>query len=72
MTEPTKPGEGLGAQLLAFFEANPDEELTFEDAKVKFDTDSHNLSSTLSYLKARGLLDTQRTTLIRRQAPWTS
>ena len=41
----------LAARVLEFFEANPDEELTRADMKVKFSAGESNLSTALSELR---------------------
>lgn len=48
---------GIKKRLAAFFEANPDEELTKSDIMVKFDATESAVEQALWILKAEGLLE---------------
>lgn len=56
---------GLPARIAEFFDANPDEELTYEDALHKFGCTQKHLEVTLARLRAVGWIETPK--LIRRK-----
>lgn len=56
--------EQLPARLRAFFEANPDEELTPEDIAIKFDVTSVNVEDALRYMRKHGQVKVQRVVLV--------
>lgn len=62
------PGQLIGGYLpqriVDFFAENPDEELTMNDAMVKFDCTSRQLHETLIRLRSVGVIETPK--LIRR------
>lgn len=58
--------EGLPGRIKAFFERSPTEELTIEDAMVKFDCDAQQLSDALARLRAVKAVEVVR--VIRRAA----
>lgn len=58
--------EGLPGRIKAFFERSPTEELTIEDARVKFDCDAQQLSDALAKLRAVKAVEVVR--VIRRAA----
>lgn len=49
--------DGLPARLVAFFEANPDEELRMVDIIEKFGTSLRNARSAVDTLKARKVIE---------------
>jgi hypothetical protein len=49
--------DSLASKLVAFYEANPDEELTLADVCVKFDTPKHSAESRLCEAVRDGLLE---------------
>lgn len=53
MTRPVNP-DSLHVRLMAFFEANPDEYLSYEDIMVKFSVSLSTAQNAVTYLKARG------------------
>lgn len=59
---------GLEQQLLSFFEANPDEELTYEDICLKFEVNYRYAKNTVSVLKLRGVLETKPVIVRRTEA----
>ena len=48
---------GLPAKLLAFFELNQDEELTFDDIKAKWGASDANVSMAVKRLVREGAID---------------
>lgn len=48
---------GLWKRIAAFFEANPDEELTKEDMMAKFGASEHSVVQALWRLKGDGTVD---------------
>lgn len=42
----------LAGRIKAFFDNNPDEELTIEQARIKFDCEAQQLSDALARLRA--------------------
>lgn len=57
--ETLMPG-GLPARMARYFRDNPDEELTFDDAKVKFDCTEKQLANTLVRLRAVRVIETPK------------
>lgn len=53
MSRPVKP-DSLHVRLMAFFEANPDEYLSYEDIMVKFSVSLSTAKNAVVHLKARG------------------
>ena len=53
------PG-GLPDKMARYFRDNPDEELTFDDAKVKFDCTEKQLQNTLARLRAVRVIETPK------------
>lgn len=58
-------GQGALAGLRDFFAANPDEELTYEQARVKFGCMQRDLTTALGTLKARGEVEVEVVRVIR-------
>lgn len=55
MKDAANPRENsLHVRLMAYFEANPDEYLTYEDIMVKFSVSLSTAQNAVVYLKARG------------------
>lgn len=50
-------GNGLYHRLRAFFLANPDEELSYDDIVVKFEATRHTAQMAVSRLNQTGLLE---------------
>jgi predicted transcriptional regulator YheO len=50
----------LENQILAFFDQNPDEELTAEDAQIKFGRTMNNTREIVQRMYERGLLSRRR------------
>jgi hypothetical protein len=60
-----RAGTGPLALLRQFFAANPDEELTYDQALQKFDCDKESLHTSIHLLKARGEIGTEVIRVIR-------
>jgi DNA-directed RNA polymerase specialized sigma24 family protein len=58
--------EQLPAKLRAYFEANPDEELTPEDIAVKFDANPVNVEVALRYMRKHGQVTVQKVVLVKK------
>lgn len=56
MTKKYPPRPGLRLSLLQFFKDNPDETLTVNDARFKFDTTRQNVMDTVGRMRKRGEL----------------
>lgn len=52
--------DGLASRVLAYFERNPDEELTIEQAAVKFDAPVPTVRNALRYLRELGKIENVR------------
>jgi len=51
-----RPDEVLENQILAFFDRNPEEELTSADVAIKFDRGQHKVREKLKRLTDQGLI----------------
>lgn len=56
MSTQTRMTPGLRRQILEYFQANPEEELTARDILVKFNASARNVESTLYRMRDRGEL----------------
>ena len=56
MTKKHPPRPGLRLSLLQFFQDNPDEALTVNDARHKFNTTRQNVMDTVGRMRKRGEL----------------
>lgn len=52
--------DGLASRMLAFFEHNPEEELTIAQAAVKFDAPAATVRNALRYLRELGKIENVR------------
>jgi hypothetical protein len=59
---------GLGTKLMQFFKANPDEELTYDDAVAKFGCTPRLLSATVYNLVRDQKLERVTVVRVKRQA----
>jgi len=59
----------LHTRIREFFLRNPEEELTFADAKLKFSCKDANLSMAVKKLRADGTLEPSTIYLLRAKAP---
>lgn len=58
-------GHGPMARIREFFARNPDEELTYEQARAKFDCRQRDLTTALWMLKGRGEVEVEVVRVIR-------
>lgn len=61
--------DGLASKLLQYFAANPDEELSFSDASVKFDVKVRSLYARTTDLKAQGELEVVTVIRLKKHGP---
>jgi hypothetical protein len=64
MSRPRIP-DSLATCLLAFFENNPDEELTYADIAVKFDVPQNSIATTIGRLRKCGDVETACVSVVR-------
>jgi hypothetical protein len=57
MKHGVKHGDGVKARMAAFFRRNPDEELTFEQAILKFEANNNTMRQGVQELVREGLLE---------------
>lgn len=61
----TAERNGHAKRVRDFFRRNPDEELTTDDIKIKFDLDDLQLRGLLAYLCKRGEIEVENVRIVR-------
>jgi len=61
----SKDPKTVPAKLREFFKRNPDEELTTDDIRVKFDLNERQLHDLLHYLRKRGEIEVETVRIVR-------